>query len=91
MIKRALTLVSALHITASVFINDDERGLHADYEKWLDGAVRRARARTSVGALIRLLVLRAVALHARGRCESALSPARGSGIGRPRRLRPALI
>jgi len=36
MIKRALTLVSAMHITASVFINDDERGLHQDYEKWLE-------------------------------------------------------
>jgi len=37
MIKRALTLVNAQHITASVFINDDERGLHADYEEWLEG------------------------------------------------------
>ena len=27
---------STAHITASVFINDDERGLHADYEKWLE-------------------------------------------------------
>jgi secondary thiamine-phosphate synthase enzyme len=36
MIKRGLTLVNAMHITASVFINDDERGLHADYEKWLE-------------------------------------------------------
>ena len=34
MIKRALTLVNAVHITASVFINDDEYGLHQDYEKW---------------------------------------------------------
>jgi thiamine phosphate synthase YjbQ (UPF0047 family) len=31
-IKRALTLVNAQHITASVFINDDESGLHHDYE-----------------------------------------------------------
>jgi secondary thiamine-phosphate synthase enzyme len=37
MIKRGLTLVNAMHITASVFINDDERGLHADYEEWLEG------------------------------------------------------
>ena len=29
-------LVNAMHITASVFINDDEPGLHADYEKWLE-------------------------------------------------------
>ena len=36
MIKRGLTLVNAMHITASVFINDDERGLHQDYEKWLE-------------------------------------------------------
>jgi secondary thiamine-phosphate synthase enzyme len=36
MIKRALTLVSAMHITASVFINDDESGLHHDYEVWLE-------------------------------------------------------
>jgi len=34
MIKRALTLVNAMHLTASVIISDDERGLHADYEKW---------------------------------------------------------
>ena len=36
MINRGLTLVSAMHITASVFINDDESGLHQDYEKWLE-------------------------------------------------------
>jgi thiamine phosphate synthase YjbQ (UPF0047 family) len=36
MIKRALTLVNAQHITASVFINDDESGLHHDYEMWLE-------------------------------------------------------
>jgi thiamine phosphate synthase YjbQ (UPF0047 family) len=30
------------HITAAVFINDDERGLHADYEKWLEGLVPHA-------------------------------------------------
>ena len=35
-IKEGLVLVNAMHITASVFINDDERGLHADYEKWLE-------------------------------------------------------
>jgi thiamine phosphate synthase YjbQ (UPF0047 family) len=38
MIKRGLTLVNAMHITASVFINDDEYGLHQDYEKWLEKA-----------------------------------------------------
>jgi thiamine phosphate synthase YjbQ (UPF0047 family) len=31
-----------MHITASVFINDDERGLHADYEKWLEGLAPHA-------------------------------------------------
>ena len=31
-----LCLVNAMHITASVFINDDEPGLHADYKKWLE-------------------------------------------------------
>ena len=31
-----LCLVNAMHITASVYINDDEPGLHADYEKWLE-------------------------------------------------------
>jgi thiamine phosphate synthase YjbQ (UPF0047 family) len=31
-----------MHFTASVFINDDERGLHADYEKWLEGLAPHA-------------------------------------------------
>lgn len=35
-IQEGLTLVNAKHITASVFINDDERGLHQDYEGWLE-------------------------------------------------------
>jgi secondary thiamine-phosphate synthase enzyme len=35
-IREGLVLVNAMHITASVFINDDERGLHNDYEKWLE-------------------------------------------------------
>jgi secondary thiamine-phosphate synthase enzyme len=34
-IREGLCLVNAMHITASVFINDDESGLHADYEQWL--------------------------------------------------------
>jgi len=42
MIKRGLTLVNAMHITASVFINDDEYGLHQDYEKWLEGLAPHA-------------------------------------------------
>ena len=36
-IREGLALVNAMHITASVFINDDERGLHHDYEAWLEG------------------------------------------------------
>jgi secondary thiamine-phosphate synthase enzyme len=35
-IKEGLCLVNAMHITASVFINDDESGLHHDFEKWLE-------------------------------------------------------
>lgn len=35
-VKEGLVLVNAMHITASVFINDDESGLHRDYEKWLE-------------------------------------------------------
>lgn len=35
-IKEGLLLVNAMHITASVFINDDESGLHQDYDKWLE-------------------------------------------------------
>ena len=36
-ITEGLLLVNAMHITASVFINDDESGLHQDFEKWLEG------------------------------------------------------
>jgi hypothetical protein len=36
-----------MHITASVFINDDERGLHADYEKWLEGLALTHRPATA--------------------------------------------
>ena len=35
-IKEGLCLVNAMHITASVFINDDEQGLHRDYKAWLE-------------------------------------------------------
>ena len=35
-IRQGLALVNAMHITASVFINDNESGLHADFEKWLE-------------------------------------------------------
>ena len=36
-VQEGLVLVNAMHITASVFINDDEAGLHEDYQKWLEG------------------------------------------------------
>lgn len=35
-VREGLCLVNAMHITASVFINDDESGLHADYRRWLE-------------------------------------------------------
>jgi secondary thiamine-phosphate synthase enzyme len=35
-VREGLCLVNAMHISASVFINDDERGLHADFERWLE-------------------------------------------------------
>ena len=35
-VREGLILVNAMHITSSVFINDDEHGLHQDYEKWLE-------------------------------------------------------
>ena len=36
-VHEGLCLVNAMHITASVFINDNEPGLHADYKEWLEG------------------------------------------------------
>lgn len=36
-VREGLLLCNAMHITASVFINDDESGLHSDFEKWLEG------------------------------------------------------
>ena len=41
-IVEGLCLVNAMHITASVFINDDEPGLHADYEAWLESLAPHA-------------------------------------------------
>ena len=38
-VQEGLVLINAMHITASVFINDDESGLHADYERWLEELV----------------------------------------------------
>jgi secondary thiamine-phosphate synthase enzyme len=36
-IREGLCLVNSMHITSSVFVNDDEPGLHADLERWLEG------------------------------------------------------
>jgi secondary thiamine-phosphate synthase enzyme len=36
-VREGLLLCNAMHITASVFINDDESGLHEDFEEWLEG------------------------------------------------------
>ncbi len=44
-VKEGLVLVNAMHITASVFINDDERGLHHDFEEWLEQLAPYARSR----------------------------------------------
>jgi len=41
-IREGLCLVNAMHISASVFINDDERGLHHDFDKWLEGLAPHA-------------------------------------------------
>jgi secondary thiamine-phosphate synthase enzyme len=41
-IKEGLCLVNAMHITASVFINDNEKGLHKDYDKWLEALAPHA-------------------------------------------------
>ena len=44
-VQEGLCLVNAMHITASVFINDDEPGLHADYQDWLEQLAPHAPAR----------------------------------------------
>ena len=42
MVKSGLTVVAAMHLSASVFISDDEYGLQQDYEKWLEALAPRA-------------------------------------------------
>src|SRR5512137_1329297 len=44
-VREGLVLVNAMHITASVFINDDERGLHRDFGRWLEELAPHARSR----------------------------------------------
>lgn len=41
-VREGLVLVNSMHITASVFINDDESGLHSDFERWLEHFVPHA-------------------------------------------------
>jgi secondary thiamine-phosphate synthase enzyme len=41
-VREGLVLVNAMHITASIFVNDDEPGLHQDFEKWLEGLAPHA-------------------------------------------------
>ena len=41
-VREGLLLCNAMHITASVFINDNESGLHEDYKKWLEGLAPHA-------------------------------------------------
>ena len=44
-VREGLCLVNAMHITASVFINDNESGLHADYKRWLESLAPHDPAR----------------------------------------------
>jgi secondary thiamine-phosphate synthase enzyme len=44
-VREGLVLVNAMHITASVFINDDEPGLHEDYKEWLEALAPHDPAR----------------------------------------------
>ena len=46
-VQEGLCLVNAMHITASVFINDDERGLHEDYKRWLEALAPYPSAATA--------------------------------------------
>ena len=45
-IREGLCLVNAMHITASVFINDNESGLHRDFERWLENSRRKSLMRS---------------------------------------------
>ena len=44
-IREGLCLVNAMHISASVFINDDESGLHRDFEKWCPATIKNGSRR----------------------------------------------
>jgi hypothetical protein len=49
-VKEGLALINAMHITASVFINDNEPGLHRDYDKWLEETRRPITTTTTAPA-----------------------------------------
>jgi secondary thiamine-phosphate synthase enzyme len=50
-VQEGLCLVNAMHITASVFINDDESGLHHDFEEWLESLAPQTRPDSDQGYL----------------------------------------
>jgi len=51
-IREGLCLVNAMHITASVFVNDDEAGLHRDYERWLEALAPHEPVRSQSYGLV---------------------------------------
>ena len=51
-VNEGLALVNAMHITASVFINDDEPGLHQDYDEWLE-KLAPTNPSPSIGTIVR--------------------------------------
>lgn len=53
-VQEGLLLCNAMHITASVFINDDEPGLHEDYKKWLEGLAHSTPRRNDTGIIERV-------------------------------------
>ncbi len=54
-IKEGLLLCNAMHITASVFINDDESGLHADFEKWLEKLAPKNRIASTSTMVMKIM------------------------------------
>ena len=54
-VREGLVLCNAMHITASVFINDDESGLHHDFEKWLEDLPRKSPIPNTVTTVSRTM------------------------------------
>ena len=71
-VKEGLCLVNAMHISASVFINDDERGLHHDFTQWLADDERHVKTRERLRAVdyyfVSLSELRAELTSVLGSC-----------------------